>query len=58
MDNRNLAGPNAAGVSKNLIPDWLDHTANADTNNTDTIGTAAETFPGPNAVGMVTDTGS
>lgn len=45
---RNYSGPNAAGTPKNKIPDWLDHTpsAKSDQNKHDNKG--AHHDPGPN----------
>lgn len=51
MNNRNYTGPNAIGVPKDQVPDWLDHTANAIQNVTITDNTAPDQDPGPNAKG-------
>jgi hypothetical protein len=54
MDNpNNYIGPNAAGVQKGLIPDWLDHTANAMKNEASRTPGAMEDH-GPGAAGAVT----
>jgi hypothetical protein len=50
MNDRNdYKGPNAAGAPKNVIPDWLDHTANQRQDETRTE--PADSDPGPGAVG-------
>lgn len=53
MNNRNYAGPNAAGVPKGQVPDWLDHTPNAKENIVYKDNTAPIQDPGPNAAGAV-----
>jgi hypothetical protein len=51
VNNRNnYTGPNAAGAPKDLIPDWLDHTANERKDGT-TRAEAPDSDPGPGAVG-------
>ena len=49
MNARDYKGPNAAGQPRNVIPDWLDHTANA---NWSANHAAACNDPGPNVVGV------
>lgn len=56
MNNRNYTGPNAAGVPKNQVPDWLDHTTSAKQNSANHDHVAPNADPGPNANGAVGQT--
>lgn len=45
---QNYNGPNAIGSPKNLIPNWLDHTMNAEEDNSVAPSNAKKDDPGPN----------
>jgi hypothetical protein len=47
MNYRCYTGPNAMGAPRSVIPDWLDHTANAIPDESIGGNTAASRDPGP-----------